>query len=168
MPEWRRGPVFGVSGAVIGSFLRFFGVGGRPSPHRSCRSTACAGCSRSLHRCPQRFLSPWRQERPTYDAVSPGRAPQHGPTRVRLGHARSSGDQPCRCGRPVHPHARDQLGLGHIDWSVAGLLALGALPASVASVWFAEKVMGATLRQMFGWFLVLSGVAFVVYRVLGI
>jgi uncharacterized membrane protein YfcA len=60
------------------------------------------------------------------------------------------------------------LGLGHIDWSVAGLLALGALPASVASVWFAEKVMGATLRQMFGWFLVLSGVAFVVYRVLGI
>ena len=54
--------------------------------------------------------------------------------------------------------------LGHVDWSVAGGFALGAVPTSAVSGRLAQRVTGATTRRAFGWFLVGSGAAFVVYR----
>ena len=57
--------------------------------------------------------------------------------------------------------------LGHIDWMVAGAFALGAIPASVASSRLAHRIEGARLRRAFGWFLIGSGIAFVLYRVVG-
>lgn len=57
--------------------------------------------------------------------------------------------------------------LGHIDWRVAGALALGAVPASAVSSRVAHRVTGDTLRTAFGWFLVASGAAFVAYRLIG-
>ncbi len=57
--------------------------------------------------------------------------------------------------------------LGHIDWMVAGAFALGAIPASVASSRWAHHIEGARLRRAFGWFLIGSGIAFVLYRVVG-
>ncbi len=56
--------------------------------------------------------------------------------------------------------------LGHVDWTVAGALALGAMPASAVSARLAHKVTGTTLRHAFGWFLAASGAAFVAYRIL--
>jgi uncharacterized membrane protein YfcA len=56
--------------------------------------------------------------------------------------------------------------LGHVDWGVAGALALGAVPASALSARLAHRVAGPTLRHAFGWFLISSGAAFVVYRIL--
>jgi uncharacterized membrane protein YfcA len=57
--------------------------------------------------------------------------------------------------------------LGNIDWSVAGPLALGAVPASAASARLAHRVAGTTMRRLLGWFLVAAGGAFVVYRIVG-
>jgi uncharacterized protein len=57
--------------------------------------------------------------------------------------------------------------LGHVDWQVAGAFALGAIPAGFASGQLAHRIEGARLRRGFGWFLMVSGVAFVLYRLLG-
>lgn len=57
--------------------------------------------------------------------------------------------------------------LGHIDWAVAGAFALGAVPSSFAASRLAQHVAGPRIRQAFGWFLIGSGIAFVLYRVLG-
>jgi uncharacterized membrane protein YfcA len=54
--------------------------------------------------------------------------------------------------------------LGHIDWSVAVAFAIGAVPAGALSGRLAHVVAGPTIRRSFGWFLSVSGVAFVVYR----
>jgi uncharacterized membrane protein YfcA len=54
--------------------------------------------------------------------------------------------------------------LGHIEWSVAGELALGLVPASFVASRFAHDVEGPVLRRWFGRFLVLLGVAFTIYR----
>ncbi len=54
--------------------------------------------------------------------------------------------------------------LGHIDWQVAGAFALGAVPAGAASGRFAHRVAGPQVRHAFGWFLIVSGVAFVALR----
>jgi uncharacterized membrane protein YfcA len=54
--------------------------------------------------------------------------------------------------------------LGHIDWAVAGAFALGAVPMAFAAGGFAHVVEGPQMRKAFGWFLTVSGVAFVVYR----
>ncbi len=56
--------------------------------------------------------------------------------------------------------------LGHIDWAVAGAFALGAVPTSIGSGRLAQRVTGTRLRHWFGWFLIGSGIAFVLYRVL--
>ncbi len=56
--------------------------------------------------------------------------------------------------------------LGHIDWAVAGAFALGAIPTSIVSGRLAQRVTGTRLRHAFGWFLIGSGIAFVVYRIL--
>jgi uncharacterized membrane protein YfcA len=54
--------------------------------------------------------------------------------------------------------------LGHIDWAVAGAFALGAVPMAFVAGRFAHIVDGPKIRRAFGWFLTVSGVAFVVYR----
>jgi hypothetical protein len=56
--------------------------------------------------------------------------------------------------------------LGHIDWVVASAFALGAIPASAVSGTLAHRVPRTSLRHAFGWFLIASGVAFVVFRLL--
>ena len=57
--------------------------------------------------------------------------------------------------------------LGHIDWAVAGAFALGAVPSSFATSRLAQNVAGPRLRHAFGWFLIGSGIAFVLYRIVG-
>lgn len=57
--------------------------------------------------------------------------------------------------------------LGHINWTVAGAFALGAVPTSFVSGRLAQRVTSSSLKQAFGWFLVASGIAFVLYRLLG-
>jgi uncharacterized membrane protein YfcA len=54
--------------------------------------------------------------------------------------------------------------LGHIDWAVAGAFALGAVPTSAISGRMAQRVTGGATRRAFGWFLMISGAAFVIYR----
>jgi uncharacterized membrane protein YfcA len=54
--------------------------------------------------------------------------------------------------------------LGHIDWSVAGSLALGLVPASFVASRYAHGVEGRTLRRWFGAFLIVTGIAFTAYR----
>jgi uncharacterized protein len=55
--------------------------------------------------------------------------------------------------------------LGHINWSLAGALALGLLPGSAAGARLAHRVQGPTLRRAFGWFLVAFGLFCTAYRV---
>jgi hypothetical protein len=57
--------------------------------------------------------------------------------------------------------------LGHINWTVAGAFSLGAVPTSFLGGRLAQRVASSALRKTFGWFLVGSGLAFVLYRVLG-
>ena len=54
--------------------------------------------------------------------------------------------------------------LGHIDWTVAAAFALGAIPTSFASGRLAHRIEGTRLRRGFGWFLIGSGITFVIYR----
>jgi uncharacterized membrane protein YfcA len=54
--------------------------------------------------------------------------------------------------------------LGHIDWAVAAAFALGAIPASALSGRLAQKAAGNATRKAFGWFLIVSGAAFAIYR----
>jgi uncharacterized membrane protein YfcA len=55
--------------------------------------------------------------------------------------------------------------LGHIDWTVAGAFSLGAVPTGFWSARLAQRVAARKLQRTFGWFLVISGLAFVVYRI---
>jgi len=57
--------------------------------------------------------------------------------------------------------------LGHIDWTVAGAFALGATPTSILSGRLAQRVTSGSLQKAFAWFLIGSGLAFVLYRLLG-
>jgi uncharacterized membrane protein YfcA len=57
--------------------------------------------------------------------------------------------------------------LGNIDWKIAGAFALGAVPASLLSARYSQRVTGTALRQSFGVFLVTAGLAFTFYRLLG-
>jgi hypothetical protein len=56
---------------------------------------------------------------------------------------------------------------GHIDWAVAAPFAAGLLPGSAAGSRLAHRLEGSTLRLAFGWFLIVSGGLFTVYRLLG-
>ena len=56
--------------------------------------------------------------------------------------------------------------LGHVDWAVAGGLAMGLIPASAISSRFAHRVEGPALRSAFGLFLVLFGAFFTAYRLI--
>lgn len=55
--------------------------------------------------------------------------------------------------------------LGHIDWSIAVAFAAGALPTAFIGGRFAHRFEGPQIRRAFAWFLMASGAAFVVYRV---
>jgi uncharacterized protein len=54
--------------------------------------------------------------------------------------------------------------LGHIDWAVAGAFALGSVPAAFVAGRYAHVVEGPRIRRAFGWFLTVSGVAFIGFR----
>jgi uncharacterized protein len=62
------------------------------------------------------------------------------------------------------PTLAAHVALGHVDWAVAAAFALGAVPASAVSARLAQRVPGTQLRHAFGWFLIVSGAAFVAYR----
>ena len=54
--------------------------------------------------------------------------------------------------------------LGHIDWTLAGQFAAGVVPGALAGSRLARRIEGPTVRRTFGWFLVVFGVGFTVYR----
>jgi uncharacterized membrane protein YfcA len=54
--------------------------------------------------------------------------------------------------------------LGHIDWRVAAAFAAGSVPAALVGGRFAQRFEGPEVRRAFGWFLMISGAAFVAYR----
>jgi uncharacterized protein len=54
--------------------------------------------------------------------------------------------------------------LGHIDWTVAGAFAAGAVPSGALSGRLARRVGGRRARRAFGWLLIASGIAFVAFR----
>lgn len=56
--------------------------------------------------------------------------------------------------------------LGHVDWAVAGAFAAGVLPGSFLGARWAGHVEGGAQRRAFGWFLILFGAAFTLYRLL--
>ncbi len=56
--------------------------------------------------------------------------------------------------------------LGHIDWAVAAAFAAGSLPGAIVGGRFAQRFEGPEIRRAFGWFLMISGVAFVAYRLI--
>lgn len=57
--------------------------------------------------------------------------------------------------------------LGHVDWTLAGYFGAGMLPGSAVGSRFAQRVQGPKLRRWFGVFLVVFGLAFTTYRLLG-
>jgi len=57
--------------------------------------------------------------------------------------------------------------LGHIDWTAAAAFALGAVPASAVSGRLAQRISGQMVRRAFAWLLIISGSAFVVFRLVG-
>ncbi len=62
------------------------------------------------------------------------------------------------------PTAATHWALGHIDWNVAAALAVGSIPTSTITAAWAQKMRGSALRKAFGWFLIISGPAFAIYR----
>jgi uncharacterized membrane protein YfcA len=65
------------------------------------------------------------------------------------------------------PTAATHWALGHIDWSIAGALTLGATPASLVSANWAQHLDATRLQKAFGWFMTISGTAFALYRLTG-
>ena len=57
--------------------------------------------------------------------------------------------------------------LGNIDWTVAAAFGAGLLPGGVLGSRLGQRVGGASLRTAFGWFLIVFGSAFTLYRVIG-
>ncbi|WP_334142510.1 sulfite exporter TauE/SafE family protein [Rhabdothermincola sp.] len=62
------------------------------------------------------------------------------------------------------PTLATHMALGHIDWTVAGTFAAGLLPGAAIGARLAQRLEGPTIRRAFGWFLVVFGVAFTLYR----
>ena len=56
--------------------------------------------------------------------------------------------------------------LGHVDWAVALEFGVGLLPASIVGARFAGRFSKGSQRRAFGWFLVVFGGAFVLYRLI--
>lgn len=55
--------------------------------------------------------------------------------------------------------------LGHIDWSVAGLFALGLVPGAVAGARVSPRLPAEQLRRVFGWLLVVFALWFMVRQI---
>ncbi len=56
--------------------------------------------------------------------------------------------------------------LGHIDWSAAAALAIGATPAGAITAVWAQPLTPSQLQAAFGWLLIVSGAAFTLYRLI--
>jgi uncharacterized membrane protein YfcA len=54
--------------------------------------------------------------------------------------------------------------LGHIDWQVAVVFAIGLVPASFIGARLSERLAGGVQRRAFGIFLVGFGLLFTLYR----
>lgn len=54
--------------------------------------------------------------------------------------------------------------LGHVDWAVAGLFALGVVPTSVIGSHYSNRFSAGMQRRYFGVFLIAFGLVFTVYR----
>ncbi|OBH35838.1 hypothetical protein A5692_11265 [Mycobacterium sp. E342] len=67
----------------------------------------------------------------------------------------------------VIPTAATHWALGHIDWSVAAALTLGAAPSGAVTALWAQRMSARNLQAAFGWFLIAGGIAFTVYRLAG-
>ena len=57
--------------------------------------------------------------------------------------------------------------LGHVDWALAWYFGAGMLPGSAVGSRLAQRVQGSKLRRSFGVFLVVFGLAFTAYRLVG-
>lgn len=57
--------------------------------------------------------------------------------------------------------------LGHVDWTVAGLFAFGAIPATVLGTRLSLRLRGPTVRRALGWLLVVFGIVFTTLRLAG-
>ena len=57
--------------------------------------------------------------------------------------------------------------LGHVDWALAGEFTAGMLPGAALSSRLAQRLQGTRLRLAFGLFLVVFGLGFTAYRLLG-
>lgn len=55
---------------------------------------------------------------------------------------------------------------GHINWLLAAQFGAGLLPGSAAGSRLAQHVGGPKLRRAFGWFLIIFGAGFTLYRLL--
>jgi len=55
--------------------------------------------------------------------------------------------------------------LGHVDWAVAGLFALGVVPTSVIGSHYSTRFSAGMQRRYFGVFLIVFGIGFTAYRV---
>jgi hypothetical protein len=64
--------------------------------------------------------------------------------------ARATGTSIVAAGALSIPTLLVHLGLGHVDWAVAAVFALGMLPASVAGARLAERLPATRARQLFG------------------
>ncbi|CQD16595.1 putative permease [Mycobacterium europaeum] len=67
----------------------------------------------------------------------------------------------------VIPTTATHWALGHIDWSVAAALTLGAAPSGTVTALWAQQMSARNVQAAFGWFLIASGTAFTVYRLAG-
>jgi uncharacterized membrane protein YfcA len=76
--------------------------------------------------------------------------------------ARAAGTSIVAAGAISVPTLLVHASIGHVDWTVAGVFALGMLPASLAAARLAERLPAALVRRLFGialvafsaWFLV--------------
>jgi uncharacterized membrane protein YfcA len=57
--------------------------------------------------------------------------------------------------------------LGHVDWAVAALFAVGVIPTSMIGGRFSRGFGVGVQRRIFGAFLIVFGVAFTAYRLVG-
>lgn len=64
--------------------------------------------------------------------------------------ARAAGTSIVAAGALTIPTLVVHLGLGHVDWAVAVVFALGMLPASIVGARLAERLPAARARQLFG------------------
>ena len=67
-----------------------------------------------------------------------------------LSAARAAGTSIVAAGALAVPTLLVHLGLGHVDWAVALVFALGMLPASVAGARLAERLPATHARRLFG------------------